>query len=138
MKSILTGKCPQCKESNIFCVNNPYILKSLFLMPTFCGKCGLKFNREPGFFFGAMYVGYGLSIAYLIIFYAVMWVLIPGFEVETFFIFGIGSLLLLTPVIFKTSRSIWLSLFVKYDPDAMNKWQENMKTNKEENPCIEV
>jgi hypothetical protein len=138
MKSILSGKCPQCKESDIFCSNNPYHLKSIFLMPEHCGNCGLKFNREPGFFYGAMYVGYGISVGYLISFYLAMMLIVPDFEVETYFMFGIGSLLVLTPVIFKLSRSIWISLFVKYDSEAASKWMEKTKGLKIDNPCIEV
>ena len=138
MKEILIGKCPKCRESNIFCSTNPYKLKSIFLMPTFCNKCGLIFNREPGFFYGAMYVGYGLSVGYLITFYLAMILFLHDFAVETFFIFGIGTLLLLTPVIFRTSRSIWLTLFVKYDPNAIKEWEKNTVVDKTNNPCIEV
>ena len=136
MKSVITGKCPQCRDADMFCENNPYKLKSLFLMKKYCDKCGLVFNKEPGFFFGSMYVGYGLSVGYLMTFYAVMIILVPDFEVETYFIFGIGSLLLLTPVIFKVSRSIWINMFVNYDPDAIEIWEKT--GNKTDNPCIEV
>jgi len=138
MKAIITGKCPQCRESDIFCTSNPYQLKTLFLMPTHCDKCGLVFSKEPGFFYGAMYVGYGLSVGYLVSFYIAMMLLIPDFEVETYFLFGIGSLLLLTPVIFKVSRSIWLSLFVNYDSEAIERWEEKTKGKIIDNPCIEV
>ncbi len=27
-----------------------------------CPSCGLRFNREPGYFLGAMYVSYGLAL----------------------------------------------------------------------------
>tara|TARA_R110002050_G_scaffold300793_1_gene472795 strand:+ start:1993 stop:2409 length:417 start_codon:yes stop_codon:yes gene_type:complete len=138
MKAILTGKCPQCREADMFCTQNPYKLKSLFLMTEHCRKCGLKFNREPGFFYGAMYVGYGLSVGYLIAFYIAMMVLTPDFMVETYFVFGIGSLLFLTPVIFKVSRSIWIHLFVRFDSSAVAKWEEASKGKEIDNPCIEV
>lgn len=138
MKAIITGKCPQCRESDIFCTRNPYHFRTLFLMPTHCDKCGLVFNKEPGFFYGAMYVGYGLSIGYLMSFYFAMMILTPDFEVETYFVFGIGSLLLLTPVVFKVSRSIWISMFVKYDPDAIGRWRDKTSGKNIENPCIEV
>lgn len=138
MKSIITGKCPRCTKSDIFCSSNPYNFKKLFLIREHCDSCGLKFNREPGFFYGAMYVGYGLSVAYLTTFYVAMMVLLGDFEITTYFIFGIGSLLLLTPVIFRISRSVWLSFFVKFDKGAEQKWKNETKGKEMENPCIDV
>ena len=138
MIAVITGKCPRCRESDLFCSNNPYQLKSLFLMPTHCAKCGLVFNKEPGFFYGAMYVGYGISVAYLTIFYMLMMLLSPDFEVEMYFLLAIGSLLLLTPVVFKVSRSIWINMFVSFDPNAVEKWIKETEGKEIDNPCIEV
>jgi len=33
-----------------------------------CPGCGLHFNREPGYFLGAMYISYGLGLAVIFIF----------------------------------------------------------------------
>lgn len=107
-------------------------------MPDHCESCGLKFNLEPGFFYGAMYVGYGISVAYLTAVYIAMMIVTPDFEVVLYFILGIGSLLILTPVIFRLSRSIWLSMFVKYDPKAIEKWEIETSGEKRDNPCINV
>ena len=138
MKSIITNKCPRCKKSDIFCARNPYDFKKLFLMPEHCDSCGLIFNREPGFFYGAMYVGYGFSVAYLTTFYVAMVVLFGDFELSSYFIFGIGSLFSLTPVIFRFSRSVWLSFFESYDKDAEAKWKKKTEGMNIENPCIDV
>lgn len=107
-------------------------------MREYCNTCGLKFNREPGFFYGAMYVGYAFSVAYLTSFYVAMLVLLGEFELSTYFIIGIGSLFLLTPVIFRFSRSVWLALFEKYDKEAEGKWKEENKGKEIDNPCIDV
>lgn len=32
-------------------------------MPDHCPECGLSFMPEPGFYYGAMYVSYALTIA---------------------------------------------------------------------------
>ncbi|UTW67407.1 DUF983 domain-containing protein [bacterium SCSIO 12643] len=138
MKSIIKGKCPRCRKSDIFCSTNPYNFKKLFLMPEHCDSCGLKFNMEPGFFYGAMYVGYGLSVAYLTAVYVAMEVLLDDFAVGLYFILGIGSLIVFTPFIFRLSRSIWLTMFVKYDKDAEAKWAKELNGEKRENPCINV
>lgn len=136
--SMLKGKCPRCRKANIFCEPNPYVFNKMFLMPEHCDSCGLKFNKEPGFFYGSMYVGYGLSVAYLVAFYVAMVVLLQDFEVETYLLLSIISLLVLTPVIFKLSRSIWLSMFEKYDPKAIENWKEKTKGKEIDNPCIEA
>lgn len=107
-------------------------------MPKHCEKCGLKFNKEPGFFYGAMYVGYSLSVAYLVAFYIAMVVLIGDFKVEMYFLFGIGSLVLLTPVVFKLSRSLWIAMFVNYEPAYIEKWEKETEGKVIDNPCIEV
>lgn len=107
-------------------------------MPHHCSTCGLKFNKEPGFFYGAMYVGYGLSVAYLVSFYLAMFMLLQDFEVETYLLFAIGSLLVLTPVIFRLSRSIWITMFESYEPGVMDKWQKETEGRVIDNPCIEA
>lgn len=139
MKHIINGNCPRCHKAPIFCDKNPYNFKKMFLIHEHCDSCGLKFNREPGFFYGAMYVGYGLSVAYLTSFYVAMVVLFGEFELSSYFIFGIGSLFLLTPVVFRISRSIWISFFVKYDQESIQKWKESTQgKEKIPNPCIDV
>ena len=138
MKSIITNKCPRCRRSGIFCTNNPYDFKNLFLMPTHCDSCGLIFSKEPGFFYGSMYVGYGISIAYLTTIYVGMTIVLGEFELSTYFILAIGSLFSLTPVIFRFSRSVWLSLFEKYDAEAMVRWKKKMEGKEIDNPCIDV
>ena len=138
MISIIKCKCPRCREGELFCDSNPYNLKKIFLMHHHCDSCGLIYNKEIGFFYGAMYVGYGLSIAYLVAIYVAMLVLIREFEVETYLLLSIGSLILLTPVVFRLSRSIWSSLFDKFDPKAVNKWKELNGDKVIDNPCIEV
>jgi len=78
-----------------------------------CKKCGYKFEREPGFFFGAMYVSYALGIA------EAVGVFILGrlfFEsvYDMRIIFWIGlTLLLLSAFNIRISRIIWIYLMRK-------------------------
>lgn len=115
MISIIRCKCPRCKEGNLFCDSNPYHLKKIFEMPKQCSQCGLVFNSEPGFFYGSMYVGYGLSVVYFSAIYVIGMLLFPGFSLGAYFIFCIPTLILLTPLVFRLSRSVWISTFVSYD-----------------------
>lgn len=134
LNSILTGTCPQCQESKLFCERNPYKFSKLFHMPEYCPACGLKFEREPGFYFGAMYVGYAFSVAYLTAVYVAFEVLYPGFELWMYFTSAITSLLVFTPVIFRVSRVVWINFFVSYDSKA----SQNFSSSSDEVPCRSV
>lgn len=86
-----------------------------------CLICEEDFKREPGFYFGAAYVSYALTVALwvavlvaLICFDWWGWISFSFFEdVPLFLACGIGVLLLLMPVILRLSRSIWIHMFTK-------------------------
>lgn len=91
-------------------------------MPDECPACGEDFKREPGFYFGAAYVSYALTIAVwvavlvaLITFDTLGWIEYSFYENPlTLLVTGITTLLLLLPVLYRNARSIWISFFVKY------------------------
>jgi uncharacterized protein (DUF983 family) len=56
---ILRQRCPRCRTGNIFRYS---IFRGFAKMYERCPVCDLKFDREPGYFLGAMYVSYGLGI----------------------------------------------------------------------------
>jgi len=119
--SIATMTCPRCQESKLFTTSNPYDFSRIFKMPEHCPTCGQKFEMEPGFYYGAMYVGYGVSVAYLVSVWVALLVIYPSFTTTEYLVGAIGTLLLLTPFFFRLSRVIWINLFVKYDPEAASK-----------------
>ena len=64
--SFLGGKCPQCHEGNVF-THKASNLKHFREMHDHCPSCNVKFESEPGFFWGAMYFSYAYSVASFII-----------------------------------------------------------------------
>ena len=60
--ALLAGKCPRCRQGKMF-PYPAYDLKRFAKMNEDCPVCGLHFEREPGFFVGAMYVNYALAVA---------------------------------------------------------------------------
>mgnify|MGYP006089904357 FL=1 len=86
-----------------------------------CPQCNEDFQREPGFYFGAAYVSYGLTVALwvavlvaLTTFNAIGWIEFGFYtHVVTFLTVGITCLLLLLPLVYRISRSIWIRMFVK-------------------------
>ena len=116
LKAILNGKCPKCEEGDIFKYST-LKLSSFHKMHEHCPVCGLKYEREPGFFIGAMYVNYAFTVAIVIAVGIALNVL--GFYSLYAFVGSIVSLVFLfMPVLFRFSRILFLHFFggVKYDP----------------------
>jgi hypothetical protein len=59
--SIVHSKCSKCNLGDLYEDNNPYHLRSLGKMKKSCEVCGQAYEPETGFYYGAMYVSYGLS-----------------------------------------------------------------------------
>lgn len=111
--SILHLKCPQCQEGNLFLEKNPYDLKLFDKMPDRCPVCGENFVRETGFYWGAMMVSHATTTVIAVIVHIVIhlfygWEILPN-VIAFLFVFA-----LLLPIIFRSSRAIWINLFVKY------------------------
>lgn len=96
---------------------NPYNIIETMKMHENCSHCGLQYKVEPNFFFGAMYVSYGISV---LIGIAVFLLCFYGFEtnLKTAFAMIFVGLLALTPVITRFSRNIYINMFVYYRPEA--------------------
>ncbi|MEO2052057.1 MAG: DUF983 domain-containing protein [Allomuricauda sp.] len=107
---ILKCKCPKCKNGNIF-RNLKTILP--FQMPEMygrCPQCNYKFERETGFFFGAMFVSYALTAAQMVVCLVLFWYLIGLSPLKVFIIIVIMAVML-SSLNFKLSRTIWIYLF---------------------------
>lgn len=111
--SILANKCPRCQEGDFFISNNPYRLKTFDKMYPECPVCKEKYEKETGFYYGAMYVNYGLTVALAIGWFLLVYFII-GFEPMLYGISYTILLLLLFPWTYRTGRLTWINLFVKY------------------------
>jgi uncharacterized protein (DUF983 family) len=125
--SVLGNKCPRCREGELFESHNPYALKHhrFMKMHEKCPVCGQPTDLEVGFYYGTSYVSYALTVAFSIVSFLLWWVLI-GFSLDDDRIFwwlgvNAGLLIILQPLFMRWSRTLWLSWFVKYDPD----WHEH-------------
>ena len=54
---VLTCKCPKCKKGKMFNNLGNLLLFRMSKMNTICNVCNFKFEKEPGFFFGAIFSG---------------------------------------------------------------------------------
>jgi len=115
--SILTGTCPRCNKENMYLDKNPYHLGKIYKMNERCSSCGLKYKMEPSFFYGAMYVSYGLGIAFAVAAFVISKLLVGSTLINSF-IAIIGTLVIFMPLIMRLSRNIWINMFVSYDSNA--------------------
>ena len=119
LNSILTGSCPKCHEESMYLDQNPYNLGNIYKMHEKCSHCGTRYCIEPSFFYGAMYVSYGLGVAFSVAAFVVSYVFF-GSTLITSFIAIVATLVILMPVIMRLARNIWINMFISFDKN----WKE--------------
>ncbi len=117
--SIVNNKCPHCHKGNFFETGNLYNLKSFSKMNERCPVCNEDFRREPGYYFGATYVSYGLTVGFGIVLFLLFCVLFNGDVTHFLWTFSI-LLILLLPAFYRIARLIWINLFVNYKKEYNN------------------
>lgn len=113
--ALLSGKCPRCRRGDMF--SYPATNLSKFnRMNVTCPHCGIRLEPEPGFYQGAMYVGYAFTLAVIIVVGLLLYFL--GDPSEWVYIGTvIGLMILLAPLNYRFSRIVYLYAFggIKYD-----------------------
>ncbi|MDG2433217.1 DUF983 domain-containing protein [Flavobacterium sp.] len=116
LNSILTGTCPKCQNESMYLDKNPFNLTNTLKMHEKCSHCGLIYQIEPSFFYGAMYVSYGLNVATGIAAFIISYVIL-GTTLKTAFIAIIIALIILFPYVLRWARNIYINMFVSYNPN---------------------
>jgi len=85
-----------------------------------CPVCGQKYEIEPGFFWGSMYVSYFITVVIVLMVGIADFSIIPDPPLWQVMSCIVVSLIVLTPLTYRYSRMIMLYYFasVKYDPEA--------------------
>jgi uncharacterized protein (DUF983 family) len=125
LSSSLGCRCPRCREGKLFEHPVSFNFKKNLLMHKTCTVCGQPTEIEVGFYYGTSYVSYVLTVALSVATLVAWWVII-GLSINDnrfFYWLGFNAIFLLTlqPWLMRLSRSLWISWFVKYDPD----WKEH-------------
>ncbi len=113
MYSIAKMKCPQCHEGQ-FLVSHPYDFKHLGDVKAECNVCHVKYEREPGFYYGAMYVSYGLGVALFVTIWASCNLWFPWLGAWSQIGLVVFFTIVLSPYLFALSKIIWANLFMSY------------------------
>jgi len=125
LRTVFGMRCPRCREGHLFKHPISLSLKKNIQMYKTCPVCGQPTEIEVGFYYGTGYVSYALTVAISVASFVAWFVLIGMSTKDNRFFYWLGAnailLLLLQPWLMRLSRSLWISWFVRYDPN----WKEN-------------
>ena len=121
LASTLSCRCPRCREGKLFKYPVTANLNKNMDMNKNCLVCGQPAEIEVGFYYGTSYVSYAITVGLSIASLVVWWMIIGLSTNDNRFFYWLGFnavlLILLQPWLMRLSRSMWISWFVKYDPD---------------------
>lgn len=94
-----------------------------------CAYCGHRYERETGFFYGAMYASYAVTVALSVATFVLTYLIYPAAPYWVYIINIFFVLIVLAPLSFRLGRLIWINLFTGYDPKAIEKHQQKLKNH---------
>ena len=101
-------RCPRCGRAPLF--------RGWFTMNTVCAVCDLRFERAQGYWVGAIYVNYGVSVTIAIAGYFLLWAR-AGLSTAWQFAIWIPFLIVFPLWFFRYSRSLWLAMEFYLNPE---------------------
>lgn len=109
LRAVFRQRCPRCLDGKVF--------RDLIAMHEYCPACGHRFEREPGYFLGALYASYFLSIPLLGLLFALLyWADVFPWPAEYLVLLAAVPYLALMPAVFRYARVIWMH--IDPPPDA--------------------
>jgi uncharacterized protein (DUF983 family) len=113
LKSVWTYQCPKCRSFKMF--KEPFELSKPLEMHAKCEHCQERFEPEPGFYFGAMFISYILS-GWMLLIPALILLFVFEWSVNGTMAFVILLAAVTYLKFLRISRAIWIHFFVKYNP----------------------
>src|SRR6266446_10360302 len=103
---ILQQRCPRCRIGRIFQFS---IFRGFPKMCERCSICDLKFEREPGYFLGAMYFSFAMGVLVMAPIAVSLWAL-TGWGITKVIICSVVLFLPFVPTITLLTRVLWIYL----------------------------
>src|SRR6058998_3704393 len=110
--AVLHQRCPRCRVGQIFRYS---IFRGFPKMRERCSICDLKFQREEGYFLGAMYISFGLALIFIIGLAGLLWALLH-WSIRKSVISAVLLFLPAAPFIALFSRVLWIYWDQAIDP----------------------
>ncbi len=120
LQAVVACKCPRCREGAIFS-GRMYAFKAQGTNE-FCPSCNLRFEREPGFFYVAMFISYAMNVAEMITISVATYILGVDLVYENLWVYAgiiLAGVLLFAPFNYRYSRVFllhWLTPGLGYVP----------------------
>ncbi|MBX2898634.1 MAG: DUF983 domain-containing protein [Cyclobacteriaceae bacterium] len=114
LNRIIAGTCPVCGTGKVFLFRAYQITRFAIMHPA-CPVCKATFNPEPGFYYGAMFISYAITVAIMV----AVWVFLKVLIDPTDLVYGsalVVSAILCAPFSFRFSRVLWLYWFGGHRP----------------------
>lgn len=113
LKAVLGKKCPYCREGQFY-ASHPYDLKQIGETLTACPKCKRSYSVEYGFYMGAMYISYALSVTVGFSVFVACTVLFPNMPVPWRIVALSLATIIAAPVVYQYSKVLYAQIFIPY------------------------
>ena len=112
--AIFNFKCPRCHEGDLF--EGPLGFTNALKMPKRCDQCGQRYEPEPGYYYGAMFLSY-IILGWFCLAFVGLCILVFDLSVAVSF----GLLIAVVAIGFlwnlRFARALYINLMVKYEPE---------------------
>ena len=105
-RALLRLRCPVCLQGPLF--------RSLMSMHRTCPRCGVRYEREQGYFLNSMLIAYALG--FLVLIPSAVLLAMREVSVGLFATVIIVETIVVWPIIFRYARSIWVHFDQWLDP----------------------
>lgn len=110
MSRALRLRCPRCGEGPMF--SGPFTTRER------CSHCQLRYERDPGYFLGSIYINYGLTAMAITVSYVVLHVGLGWTNRQLTFPLT-GFCMLFPALAFRHTRALWLAMDCYWDESLM-------------------
>jgi uncharacterized protein (DUF983 family) len=107
LRAILRLRCPHCLEGDVY--------YKIWRMHETCPNCGIRYEREAGYFMVSVFVGYVLGFFIALPVLLILFLTIRP-SVTVYVLAATLTMILATPLIFHHARVIWMHIDELLDP----------------------
>jgi uncharacterized protein (DUF983 family) len=108
MGRALRLRCPRCGRAPLY--------RGWFVMNVVCPVCDLRFERAQGYWVGAIYVNYGLTVLIAVGGYFLLWSR-TGLSTSVQLAIWLPFCVVFPVWFFRYSRALWLAVEVGLNPE---------------------
>lgn len=106
---IIKEKCPNCGKGDVY--QKKTKLLQLPVMKDDCNICHYYFDREPGYFLGAMYISYALAVLQGILTFVLLGAFLPKIDTIWVVLIILAVISAFSIKNYKLSRIIYIHIF---------------------------